>query len=357
MQIDGHHTLTYVVSRLAGLSHKDADIVAYSAQYVDEATNKGVIKFDNGAMYARTASAHKTFDYRNSDELANHRVWVPFHFLPGNGGLPAGENPTGSFIDKLICKPNSYIALDMLKSMINDSDKNYALHRLGITLHVYADTFAHQGFAGVNHQVNEVTKLSCGNVEKDQSFFEKMQNYFVSKLFPLGHGASLSHPDKPFLTWNYIDGNGQKITRNNHQIFCDAADAMCRVVQCYIAKDKEMEIDKQAGLCETDKALIAELLAKFSSEKEDERHVAWLKAISLKTFSFGPVQLAFSAKGKGSWKYQAIKQDKEKDEDGDIFTYHPDFLHSNWKLFHDALQAHRFDLLHDILPKYGICVA
>ncbi|MEC4727526.1 hypothetical protein HWQ46_18440 [Shewanella sp. D64] len=23
----------------------------------------------------------------------------------------------------------------------------------------------------------------------------------------------------------------------------------------------------------------------------------------------------------------------------------------------DALQAHRFDILHDVLPKYGICVA
>ena len=30
---------------------------------------------------------------------------------------------------------------------------------------------------------------------------------------------------------------------------------------------------------------------------------------------------------------------------------------SNWKRFHDALQAHRFDLIHDILPRYGISAA
>jgi len=39
-------------------------------------------------IYPRTASAHKMLDYRNMRDLANHRVWLPFHFLPGNGGDP-----------------------------------------------------------------------------------------------------------------------------------------------------------------------------------------------------------------------------------------------------------------------------
>jgi hypothetical protein len=129
----------------------------------------------------------------------------PFHFLPGNGGLLAGEKPTGTFIEKLICKPDSYTARDMLRSMMGDKDKTYSLHRLGITVHVYADTFAHQGFSGVNQKINEVSDLSSGNAE---SFFESMKNFFMSSMFPLGHGASISHPDKPFLTWRYTDGNG-----------------------------------------------------------------------------------------------------------------------------------------------------
>ena len=357
MQIDGHHTLTYVVARLAGLNHKDADIVAYSAQYVDEATNEGVIKFDNGAMYHRTSSAHKMMDYRNSDDLANKRVWVPFHFLPGNGGLPVGKNPEGKFIEKLICKPDSYVARDLLKAMMVDAHKKYSLHRLGITLHVYADTFAHQNFAGVNHKINEVHNLSSGNSEKDTSFMDKMKNFFVSSVFPLGHGASLSHPDKPFLKWSYIDGLGNNIERDNHQIFCDAADAMCKVIQCYISRDTTMDLAKQEGLKESDKTLISDLLIEFTSDDGEERHHNWLKAISSGIFSFGEVKLEFIPKGEGSWKYQAIKQDKAIDDDDEIFQYSPDFLNSDWKLFHDALQAHRFDVLHDILPKYGICVA
>jgi hypothetical protein len=32
-------------------------------------------------------------------------------------------------------------------------------------------------------------------------------------------------------------------------------------------------------------------------------------------------------------------------------------MKSNWKLFHDALQFHRLDILNDVPPKYGICAA
>ena len=80
MQIDGHHTLTYIAARLAGFAHTKASIIAYSAQYVDDATNAGKLHFKNGAMYQRISSAHKMLDYRNTDELANHQVWIPFHF-------------------------------------------------------------------------------------------------------------------------------------------------------------------------------------------------------------------------------------------------------------------------------------
>jgi len=37
--------------------------------------------------------------------------------------------------------------------------------------------------------------------------------------------------------------------------------------------------------------------------------------------------------------------------------YQPEFLGSNWKLLHDALQTHRARLLHDVLPPYDICAA
>ncbi|MEP7126854.1 MAG: DUF6765 family protein, partial [Byssovorax sp.] len=116
MQIDFHHGVTYVLARLAGFSAAEASVVATSAQLVDDATEDGTILFDNGARYSRIASAHKMLDYRNFESLAASRVWVPFHFLPGNMGLPAGEPPEGPFIQRLITIPNSSVAQDMLRA-------------------------------------------------------------------------------------------------------------------------------------------------------------------------------------------------------------------------------------------------
>lgn len=357
MQIDGHHTLTYIAARFAGFNNNQAQKIAYSAQYVDDATNAGVIKFSNGAMYSRISSAHKMLDYRNSEELANHQVWAPFHFLPGNGGLPAGQNPTGSFINKLICKPDSYVARDMLKLAVADQNKPYALHRLGITMHVYADTFTHQGFTGNNHEINEVSELTSSDPELDESWLAKISNWFVSHAFPLGHGAALSHPDRPYITWQYKNGLGENITRDNPKSFLQATDMMCRAMKCFLANDQRLDLMNVTGIPAEDLEIISGLIESVSDNDGEDRHQKWLKAIADGVFSFGAENINYIPKGVGSWKYDAIKQQASKDADDDIFEYQASFLSSDWKLFHDALQAHRFDILHDILPKYGICAA
>jgi hypothetical protein len=102
MQIDFHHTVTYVVARLAGFAHEDASTVAYASQYVDDSTNKGTIQFDNGKTFDRIASAHTVLDVphnRINDE--DYQVWVPFHFLPGNKWGARQRNAIRPFISAL----------------------------------------------------------------------------------------------------------------------------------------------------------------------------------------------------------------------------------------------------------------
>ena len=357
MQIDGHHTMTYIAARLAGYTKRKASVIAYSAQYVDDATNSGVIRFDNDAMYSRISSAHKMLDYRNADELANHRVWVPYHFLPGNGGKPAGENPNGTFVRKLVCYPDSHVARDMLRACAADSDKPYALHRIGITMHVYADTWAHQGFAGVNHKINEVNKIKSNNKSIDKSFINKITNFFVSKSFPLGHGGALSHPDRPSLVWEYRNGLKEKVTRSNPDIFIDAVDKMCRAMQCFRQNDASMDIESMPGLEQKDRKKIFSLIKSIKGDSGDIRHQKWIEEIKKGSFSFGQENISYTAKGKGSWKHKSIGQLLAADSGREVFVFNSAFMSSNWKHFHDALQAHRFDVLHDILPKYGICSA
>ena len=155
VNIDSHHAATYVVTRLAGFSHHDAEIVAHASEYVDDATNDGMIQFDNSASYHRICSAPDA-RHRNVESVRSARVWVPFHFLPGNGGLPEGQDPPGGLVDKLICRKDSPIARAMIRTAITERNKPYGLHRLGIAAHVYTDTWAHQDYR--NHSPGERRK-------------------------------------------------------------------------------------------------------------------------------------------------------------------------------------------------------
>ena len=354
MQIDFHHAATYVIARSAGFTHRQANIVAYCSQYVDDATNSGEIHFDNGAMYHRISSAHKMLDYRNSKELANHQVWIPFHFLPGNDGKPAGARHTGSFIKRLVCRPNSHVAQAMVRACIEDKDKPYGLHRLGITMHVYADTWAHQGFAGINHKVNIAKNISGPDKAWTKRFQDRLVNYFISEAFPLGHGSVLSNPDRPYLKWSYTNGLGQRVKRDNPADFLEAADSMCIAMRRYRLGDPDADVE---GLSAQARKKVGSMLRTTKSDSGEERHARWLREIAAGRFGFDGVDLSYVAKGRGSWKHRAIGTKESTDRRDEVFPYKSAFLVSDWKKFHDALQAHRFDVLHDILPRYGICAA
>ncbi|MDA8142017.1 MAG: hypothetical protein M0036_25500 [Desulfobacteraceae bacterium] len=364
MQIDFHHGVVYVIARLADFSHAQAEVIAYCSQYVDDAVNSGTIKFDNGAMYSRISSAHKALDYRNFSELENQHVWLPFHFLPGNGGQPEEQNPDGSFIQKIICRPASPVARQMLEACIADRNERYGLHRLGVTMHVFADTWSHQRFAGVCHKANSITMLDENN-KPNASFldrikkyfgdaFDRTANHFISDVFPLGHGAALSHPDKPFLAWQYKDNDGNTIRRSNTDIFAAAAHELCKAMQRFRAGSASADVP---GLRAADRDKIGRWMADVQDCEGPDRHQKWLDLIGRGEFGFPAVKLQYRDKGPGSWKYRALGTERDVDLKDEVFTYTPAFLTSDWKLFHDALIAHRFIVIHKILPRFGICAA
>ena len=359
MQIDFHHAVTYVTARAAGFDHDSADVVAHAAQYVDDATEGGLIDFDNGAMYVRVSSAHKTVDLHFLDHHDNLQVSVPFHFLPGNRGKAAGEGTADRFIYRLVCTPNSPIANEMVDSAIRCQDRPYSLHRLGIAMHTYADTWAHQGFAGVNHDVNLVDDAE----EIGSSHFRGGLTDFLSHLIEhaapsMGHARAGVLPDFPFLRWRYRNGLGQEIVRDNTTLFEEAADWLCKAMQRYRAKDPAAVVP---GLGPADKQVIHDLLASLRTTDADERHQKWLQQIQAGRFSFGSATVTYS---ESAWKMEALPTSAVAvaaagaGVSATIVTpyhYSEAFLESNWKLFHDALQLHRLTVLHDILPKYGIC--
>ncbi len=374
MQIDFHHAVTYVLARTAGFEHDKAEVLAYGAQYVDDATKAGIILFDNNAMYSRVCSSHKAVDLQNLDNIENLQVWLPFHFLPGNGGLPPGADPEGTFIRKIVCKPNSYVAREMVERCIVEQDRAYGLHRLAVTMHVYADTWAHQGFAGV---LNDINKVDDAEDTGKSGAFDKGVGHWLEDLVAhaipeVGHGQARELPDMPFLQWQYKNGKGELVKRDNAAFFMEAAEEMCKAMQRFLKKDPKAEAP---GLDAVTRERIRTRLAGIKNADSAARHKQWLEDLAADAFGFGAVALSYD---EDRWKSEALTVQgmravkavaagagagggtvaavNAKDlESMRLYKYRPDFLGANWKLFHDAVQAHRLVVLHDILPKYGIC--
>jgi len=187
------------------------------------------------------------------------------------------------------------------------------------------------------------------------SFMDEKKSQGLSDRFPMGHGAALECPDKPYLIWSYTNGLGEKIERNNTDIFMNAVRTMIGELSRY-----RYELDNEANLpnpTDSDYTKIEENFKSFISPEGDKRWEEWIVSIGNGDFSFGPQKLDYIPKGSGSWKYKAINQQSFFDNIRDRFDYKDGFLDSDWKLFHDALQEHRLTIIHDVLPRFGICVS
>ncbi len=335
MQIDFHHTVTYVVARFAGFTDTPAATIAHAAQYVDDSTETGFVTFDNGMRYYRQATAHPVSDPENIDENTDAESWLPFHFLPGGQASSA----SAPYMEKLVCRPDSAVARAMVDCALADKGKPWELHRLGIAAHVYADTWAHQGFVGLNHDIN-----AAGSFQDEAG---NSMSVVPLPLPPVGHGQARTFPDMPYLAWSYQDSTRDRVVRDNPADFLAAANALCVMFQHWLGR-------APVGLAPDQQTALAKMFSQVTDEDGADRHEAWLQALSAGDFSFGPVDLDYDP---DQWKKDALGGGYERKLmalAGIPFPWSPAFLTSDWKLFHDAARRQRHDVFNLVLPQFGI---
>lgn len=366
MQIDFHLGITYVLARMSGFSPFEANTIASSSQYVDDAIHSGTILFQNRSAYEFQASAHRMLDYRNFKELSNHRVWIPFHFIPGN---EVHSTQGDSLVQRLICRPNSAIAQEITQRCLENFHKPFGYHLLGVTTHAFVDTWAHQGFAGITHDVNKVTEIYDfdGNLDEDMMTYRRkyyrrdplrrlidwVKSYFVGEANPIGHGTVLSYPDLPYLRWSYMNWEGKIIQRDNP---ADYMQAVHHVLNFFrdVRQKNNLPVIK---IFDEDLAKIQQFIESIDLEEGEERLEKWREYIQCGHFQFGVDTWKYSVEGPESWLKEAFDIDCQDEFVLTNVTYKDSFLKSNWKQMHDALLFYRFLVLHDVLPKNQICVA
>jgi uncharacterized protein YneF (UPF0154 family) len=234
MQIDFHYFTIRIICEKAGFTPSESQIIAHASQYVDDATEhskfrvKGKLDIDypryDGKYFDPVCTAHKGIQFLKAfQHKIQQKIYIAFHFIPD-----LGYNGKGQF--NYITRPGGIFARQLVKralqSIHNSKDEKRIknLIKLGIALHSYADTWAHQNFSG-RHNANDndicQIQIKKGMAWKELPFFRKL-GY---NLFPdIGHAEALNYPDYSNLTWKYRHkSTQQEFLRENPKIFKHAA--------------------------------------------------------------------------------------------------------------------------------------
>ena len=142
MQIDMHYYGVYAMARAAGLTREASGRIATASELVDDNAEEEHVEFGDGGRLDLMPTAHHTLDTENRNEEMQRKVWVPFHFIPGNRGRTVAE--------RLVCRKDSAIAREVVDHAVRMANRAFGPQLIGITAHVYADTFSHYGFSGAS---------------------------------------------------------------------------------------------------------------------------------------------------------------------------------------------------------------
>jgi len=358
MQMDLHFAGMYVLCRISGMKSKDAEIVAYSSQYVDDAVFRHALKFRNGGIFKQTMTAHRLLSPKNFDVNEALEVWMPFHFVPcGENGNP----------DALVTTPNSK-AMSLLLEDIASSSSSHILYRLGIGLHCFADAFAHHDFKGFYDPHNDV-HLVQGVDEKGYKdnagrLSLKLLDRWCSDCFAIGHGEVLSNPDIPYAEWVYSRGAKTIHIKNLEERYLPAVKNIYEYLVYFLAKNPKYSTQAKTPSFD-------EYIEKFRQVMSlkangETRYQNWLEKIHENYFEWPDFdeidgQISYDEKYWFSQAVEAVKVPKATNLHYQRYNYHTfrrkeGFEDSHWVKFMQSAAEHQFLVIHCILPELGLIV-
>lgn len=346
MQLDFHFYTIYVLCRCNGMSPATAKKVAYASQHTDDAKHEHPLEFENGGRFQQVLSAHKFFDTKVLALDSQYRIYVPFHFIPGNKG--------NRFREYMICRENSDMAQRMVHEVESIKGKPYQLHRLGIALHVYADTWSHQEFSGRQTEVNDVEDIDVLNEDRSgiSGIFKRFFRDVAEAVIPqIGHAEAATLPDEPFREWKFYNVcQDRTITRKNWEICERASREIYKQIKTFLVKNSQYR-DEQPIPWDNVKSAIVKL---FKQKGElEERCNNWAESINNSSFGFQcqPTERHLSYDDR-EWFRAAVEV--EKVDEKEKYYRKENFHVSDWKYFHDAAASHRFFVLNELLCPEGI---
>jgi len=236
-----HYEMVKVLACKAGMEEDEAQTVAYASQFADDCAPPAEFYLDSlppgvkcaglyneeSRLFSPVRTAHKGLQYILSlARIEQFRVLLAFHFLPpgdfGGDEKSFRAQADGNLAGRLVNRAVNDLA------EVNDCDMRQGrLIALGLALHSYADTWAHDDFSGIRQRYNK--KNNCQVLRNG-----KWERDYCAGRFEIGHGESTS-PDCN-VTWRYRNrDSGEWVIKDNHARFLEAANRiyciLCRVTK------------------------------------------------------------------------------------------------------------------------------
>ena len=344
MEKDFHFYTIYVLCRANGMPPDVAKVVAYASQHTDDAKNGHVLEFRNGGRFEQVLTAHKFLSPGSLSTATQYDIYLTFHFIPGNIG--------SRFQEKLVCRRDSEIAKRMVAEPGWLQGKAYQLHRLGIALHTYADTWLHSDFSGVVTELNDLKDIQV----MTERGWEKPANLARQALSHVighpGHWEADPYPDEPFREWRFVQKYSQaQIHRKNWELCRDAANAAYQSISAFLEYNPSF---KTAQAVPWEHLADPLTILYKTAGSLDERCRRCRDMINLSQLGFaceaGDKNIVYDDR---EWFRAAVGVEKD-DTGNDCYLRREDFPRSHWKCFHDAAASHRFFVLKELLAQEGI---
>lgn len=226
MNIEFHYYSLHYLAQKAGFPTPEATTIAVASQLVDESIQ---------AWEIGSSLSEITQNYVFWDKDVAARIYRPFHFIPGDAAAAGARRKDGR-AGAWVVTEDSPLAREILVAALRTRN----LYRIGVALHSYADTWAHQNFSADD----EVQNAMDG--DGGTKGFAR-----AASLPAAGHLQAFKNPDDPRLSW--VDPRLSKPFErvDNARRFLGAAKMIYRFLRTYRREgfqDEEFVLEPLAEL-------------------------------------------------------------------------------------------------------------
>lgn len=237
MDINFHFYAVKVIAMLAGFDPIEANRIAAYSQYVDDYRPKESYVLHQTPRFAKgmvedgcfkTVQTGFTVMGENTkflDPIFLRDTVTAFHFVPPVYKITGKEYQ----VRRARCGDDS-IAARILQEAAQGyrisrrvEEKNAALIHIGIALHIFADTYAHENFNGFFSPVNgaDVVEAKINGIPRNP--YHVYRN--LPKGMAVGHAMIGTAPDDSY-TWFKVRQNQTVWERNNAEAFLECAEEL-----------------------------------------------------------------------------------------------------------------------------------